>query len=395
MNELYTAIRLAMEKGAFKKLVLSKPTGGYPARITGRLCHLRGETTLSTESPLAGGKVLHKNYPLSSLHEETLTALLAPYRQINLITAVGDGEYKRAESGRETYIGLAALLKKLSAYTALSTADISIDRKKNYLLSGKEPFLSALGISDKTGRIYDKKQAKFRQINRFLEHVEDIYHFLPTDGTLCVLDLCCGKSYLSFAVYYYFTHIKHRETLLLGIDRKEDVIAACSEIAEKAGFSGMRFVAGDIRDTESTLRPHLVMSLHACDIATDIVLDTAARLSAEVILSTPCCQKYFEDKLSAPALSFLLSHPFLRHKLNETVTDALRTLRLASLGYKVTVSELTDPDDTPKNTLLRAVRRKDFDKNGETAKRLSEEYRRTLLFLFGTDRDFITEVTPV
>ncbi len=393
MSALTEVVRLAAATGSLKKLVLSKAAPGYPARVVGRLCRFRGENTLSTEAPLAGGKVMHKNLPLSEMTEEALSTLFLPYSQINLITSHGDAEYKKSKSGTESFIGfsrLQSLLIGSEKNEVLST----LDRQKNYLLSGKEPFLAALGISDKNGRIHDKKQAKFRQINRFLEHIEGIYPALPQTGPLLIYDLCCGKSYLSFAVYHYFTVIKNRETKLLGIDQKADVIAFCNTIAEASGFSGMRFVADDIRTTPRDRRPNLVLSLHACDIATDIVLDTAVSLGADAILSTPCCQKYFEDKIAYPPLSFVTNHPFLRHKLNETLTDALRTMRLASLGYKVTAVELTDPDDTPKNTLLRALRKKNFDAASPATEAMREEYAATLRLLFGERLDLLSEVLP-
>ena len=175
------------------------------------------------------------------------------------------------------------------------------NREKHYFFQDGEyePFLYHLGISDKTGRVYDKKRAKFRQINRFLQIIEDIYPALPQNGTLYVCDLCCGKSYLTFAAYRYLTKAHNRTVDICGMDRKEDVIALCRDTAQALGYDGMHFICGDINDYHPPHAPHLVLSLHACDIATDVVLYHAQRLGAGVILSTPCCQHELAAQLRA------------------------------------------------------------------------------------------------
>lgn len=387
MTELYRCLSLSLLHGKLRKLVLSKPADGSAKKAVGRLCTLRGEPALTVEETLGGGKVAHKNYRLSALTAGDTDDMCARYRQINLCTADGDAEYRRSKNGKETLIGGAALLKKLADTTVAFTENIAIDRKKSYILSGNEPFLKHLGITAENGRIHDKKQAKFRQINRFLEHIADICSALPEEGKLLVYDLCCGKSYLSFAVYHYLTAVKGREVEMLGIDLKSDVIAFCNETAEACGFHGMTFRAGDIRKTPRDRKPDLVISLHACDIATDIVLDTAASLGATVILSTPCCHRYMHDKFHSPALSFIGDYPYLKNKLCDVATDALRLMRLEAKGYRTTALELTDPDDTPKNTLLRAVRRRGFSEDSPEAEALRSRYTEALRFFCGRDAD--------
>ena len=385
MQEFFSCLFLSVSSGALKKIIFSKADSALPEKAVGRLCKIKGETHLAIEETVGNGKVNHKNIPLSAITESFCREFTQNYKQINLLTKVGDAEYRRSKSGKETLLGGAPLLRALSVPKQQFTFDYSFDRKKNYILSGNEPFLTALGISDKNGRIHDKKQAKFRQINRFLEHIADIMQDLPKKDPLLVYDLCCGKSYLAFAVYYYFTEICHREVEMLCIDLKKDVIDFCQSLVDATGFYGMHFIADDIRKTPKDRRPHLVLSLHACDIATDIVLETAADLKASVILSTPCCHHNLETKLKTPALSFVTAHPFLRHKLAESLTDALRLLRLKSKGYKVSAAELTDPDDTPKNTLLRAIYNPRFSENSEEAERLKDEYNRVLSYLVGKD----------
>ena len=380
-------ILLAAERGTIRRLTLSKPQNGAATRVVGRLSLARGQNVLAFEETLGGGKVHHGALRVETL-ATTLPPLLAPYAQINLMTGAGDAELRTSKRGQETLLGGDALLRRLrSGEQPLDTFMGALDREKRYLLTGDEPFLRALGVSDATGRVHDKKQGKYRQINRFLEYVSDIYGDLPKTGRLTVYDLCCGKSYLSFAVYHYLHVLRGREVDMLCMDLKEDVIAYCRGVAGDAGFSGMRFIAGDIRLTPRDVHPDLVISLHACDIATDIVLETAADLGAGVILSTPCCHRYLNRRLSDPALAFVAAYPHLRGKLCEVLTEGLRLARLKSRGYTVTASELTDPDDTPKNTLLIARRRADFSEDSPEAAALNTEYRALVSRLTGADPD--------
>lgn len=370
----------AFRKEALRRLVFSRPTEGEIAKVSGRLCSHRGKRVLALEETLPGDTVAQRNIREDAIEEE-IRSLLSLYRQCNLLTPLGDAEYKRGRDGAVTVLGGDKLLRRLSGETpSFVSAVESLDKKKNYLIDGSEPYLFALGISDKNGRVHDKMQGKFRQISRFLEQIEEIYPKLPKEGTLTVYDLCCGKSYLSFAVYAYLTERKGRTVDMLAMDRKRDVIAYCERCAAALSFTGMRFLVGDIRDLPKG-RVDLVISLHACDVATDIVLDTAAHLRATVILSTPCCHRALASHLQAPALSFVTRFPHLKNKLSEVLTDALRLAKLEAEGYRVSAAELTDPEDTPKNTLLRAVLRS--EQNPEAQKR----YEELLDFLLGDEKD--------
>ncbi len=374
------------ERDTLRRLTFSKPLGDAPERVTTRVSLTRGHAILAFESTLPGGKVKHTAAAREEW-ESTLLSMIRAYGQINLSGGAGDAELRVSKKGKVTLSGAAPMEARLAGEaTPFETFSSSLDRQKNYLLSGKEDFLIHLGVSDKTGRVHDKKQGKYRQINRFLEHVADIYEALPAEGVLHIYDLCCGKSYLSFAVYYYLHHLRGREVDMLCMDLKEDVMRECAAIAAAVGFDGMHFIAGDIRKTPREPKPDLVVSLHACDIATDIVLRTATELGAGVILSTPCCHRTLSRHITAPSLSFVTDYPHLRGKLGDVLTDALRLAYLRSNGYAVTAPELTDPDDTPKNTLLRAVKRKKFDPAGEEAKRLTAEYDALLTMLFGNNK---------
>ena len=380
-KELFVeAVSSALQREIIKKLVFSRPISSEVSKISGRLVAHRGQRMLVLEYSLPGNTVSHKNIAEAAV-EATLAELLDGYMQANLITTLGDVEWKISKNGKEALLGADKLKNKLLGdSTAFEKAIEALDNKKNYILDGTEDFLNALGISDKNGRVHDKKQGKFRQINRFLEVIEDVYRELPKDGELMVYDLCCGKSYLSFAVYYYLTVKKARSVKMLGIDLKRDCINWCASVASSLGYSGMTFVTDDVKNTPMGVVPDMVISLHACDIATDIVINRAIELGTKVILSTPCCHRNLTGRIMAKELDFVCEYPHLKNKLAEALTDAIRAARLEANGYNVAAIELVDPDDTPKNTLLRAVKK--AKKDSELAQK-RERYNAILSFVMG------------
>ncbi len=376
--DFISLIERAAKAEAIKKLVFSKPKGEI-SKISCRLAAHRGRRMLVMEYSLPGNTVSQKNAAEDNISAE-LTPLFDSFGQANLITTLGDAEWKEGKKG-EVILGGDALSRKLTGDApAFQSAIESLDKKKNYILDGNEEFLKKLGISSSDGRVHDKRQGKFRQINRFLEHIEDIYPRLP-DGEIVIYDLCSGKSYLSFAVYYYLTQVKGRTVYMLSVDLKRDVILWCEALAKTLGYSGMHFLAEDIGRLPKDRAPHMVISLHACDIATDIVLSCAVRLGAGVILSTPCCHRYLRDRISSPELSFVTEHPHIANKLAEAMTDALRLAMLRAEGYSVSALELTDPENTPKNTLLRAIKKEKFSDRERLA--AEEEYKNILRFIMG------------
>ena len=383
-REFVKLVLLAFDKEIIKKLVFSRPKTSEIIKVSGRLVAHRGRRILALENSLPGNTVSHKNLSREELEGE-LAILLLEYRQANLITTLGEVEWKISQRGTEALLGADKLARKMAGEEqAFEKAIASLDKEKNHILTGGEDFLIKLGVSDARGRVHDKKQGKFRQINRFLEHIEDIYKHLSKDGDILIYDLCCGKSYLSFAVYYYLTAVKGRHVKLVGIDLKRDVIDWCSSLAKELGYVGMTFIYDDVKNTPKDVTPDMVISLHACDIATDIVLDSAIELGAKVVLSTPCCHRYLNDKVVAKELEFVTRYPQLRNKLCEALTDAIRLKRLEMGGYAVTALELTDPDDTPKNTLLRAIKTDASKGATENARR---EYESILAFLLGSGKD--------
>ncbi len=379
-KRLATLLGAAAGKRFLKKAVFSKYARAEIVRATATLFENGGEVYLQIETLRKDGKALHKN-----IHPEdtdALCAIAAPYAQINLIGDGADAEYRRSKSGSEVILGEKKFAAAIEGYGKRIEIKAH-NRAKAYTFDGSEPFLHALGVADQNGRVFDKKQAKFRQINRFTEHIAEICKYLPADGELNILDLCCGKSYLSFAVYHYLSVTMNRKVNMVGIDLKQDVIEFCSRTAKELGYDGLHFHACNIDEYPYTMPVHLVVSLHACDIATDIVLTKAIELDAKVILSTPCCQKELLQHWDTDAFAFVTKYPMLKKKLCDALTDALRLERLAAYGYEVTALELTDPDDTPKNILLRAIKKNDGNENAKAA------YKALCESLVGTQQLYI------
>lgn len=252
---------------------------------------------------------------------------------------------------------------------------------KNYIFDGTEDFMKILGISDANGRIHDKKQGKFRQINRFSEQVRDVMKYLPSSGEIFIADLCCGKSYLSFALYHYLSVTLKKEVRMVCVDLKKSVIDYCKSCTDSLGFDGMEFICGDVCDFKCDKSPDLVISLNACDVATDIVLDFAISYGAKVILSTPCCQRELAENLDCEALSFITEYPHLKMKFGALATDALRGKRLEAAGYKVDIIEFTDPESTPKNTMIRAVGKNVKDMSQVKIRKAIGEYNKAYTYL--------------
>ena len=379
------------------KAVFSKPHDKTLSRITLTLKKVKGETVLQLETlrtaNVADTEVNGKK-PVQASHENLtlgdaparLTALAESFDQINLMTTAGSCELRRAKSGKETLLGATPIQKALNGGSDKAPVKIAVggnDKAKRRILTGAEAFLTELGVSDQNGRVHDKKQAKYRQINRFLELIRDVESQLPAEGTLNIADLCCGKSYLSFAVYHYFTAVKGRSVRMVGVDMKAEVMDECNTIARNLGMNGLEFVCGDVTLYEfpEGAQVHMVISLHACDIATDIVLNKATEWGAKVILSTPCCHHDLNKRLNSPALSFVAEHSMLRQKLCDAATDALRLKKLEASGYDVTALELIDPEETPKNIMLRGIRR--YSPDSARCQKAAEEYRAAYEFLTG------------
>ena len=251
-------------------------------------------------------------------------------------------------------------------------ATLAHDRAKRRLLTEGQPvpYLVELGVQTADGRVKAPRRAKFKQVNRFVELVDDVVPSLP-DGDLRVVDYGSGRAYLTFALHDLLTRVHGRRVELLGLDLKADVVTECEALARRLEADGLRFELGDIADADLD-GVDLVVSLHACDTATDVALERAVRAGAEVILAVPCCQHELLDQLANDALRPLLRHGTLRERLVAEVTDAARARLLELAGYDVQVVEFVALEHTPKNVLLRARR---TERPARDRARLAEEYR--------------------
>lgn len=251
---------------------------------------------------------------------------------------------------------------KMTIQKRLQTAEVkevnySHNRAKHYILEeGKTvPFLRDLGVMTKTGEIVRTKFDKFRQINRFLEFIEDILPQLPKDREVTILDFGCGKSYLTFAMYYYLHELNGYDIRIIGLHLKTDVIEACNQLAKKYGYKKLKFLEGNITDYTGSDEVDMVVTLHACDTATDFALAKAVGWKAKVILSVPCCQHELNGQMANEVLAPLFSYGLIKERMAALVTDSLRAEYLKREGYDTQILEFIDMEHTPKNILIRAV----------------------------------------
>ncbi|MBS7191822.1 MAG: SAM-dependent methyltransferase [Clostridiales bacterium] len=253
--------------------------------------------------------------------------------------------------------GTITIKKKMNASAKQQKISLSHNRKKKYILEEgiPVPFLIDLGVMTQNGNIVNAHYDKFRQINRFLEYIEDILPSLPTGRELRILDFGCGKSYLTFAIYYYLKVLKGYPVRITGLDLKEDVIRHCNELAVKYGYDKLEFLCGDIAYYDGCSQVDMVVTLHACDTATDYALAKAVGWGAKVILSVPCCQHELNKQMKNDLLSPVLHYGILKERMAALMTDGLRAQILEANGYRTQILEFIDMAHTPKNLLIRAV----------------------------------------
>lgn len=253
--------------------------------------------------------------------------------------------------------GTITIKKKMNTSAKQPKISLSHNRKKKYILEEgiPVPFLIDLCVMTQNGSIVNAHYDKFRQINRFLEYIEDILPSLPTGRELRILDFGCGKSYLTFAIYYYLKVLKGYPVRITGLDLKEDVIRHCNELAVKYGYDKLEFLCGDIAYYDGCSQVDMVVTLHACDTATDYALAKAVGWGAKVILSVPCCQHELNKQMKNDLLSPVLHYGILKERMAALMTDGLRAQILEANGYRTQILEFIDMAHTPKNLLIRAV----------------------------------------
>ena len=249
---------------------------------------------------------------------------------------------------------------KSKKVACIETQNLEHNRKKRYIIEEGTavPFMIDLGVMTESGKIIRTRYDKYRQINRFLEFIEDILPELPTDRTVHIIDFGCGKSYLTFAMYYYLKVLKHYDIRITGLDLKQKVIEDCQALADRYGYDGLQFLCGDIADYNGTDEVDMVVTLHACDTATDYALYKAVKWHASVILSVPCCQHELNRKMQCETLSGAFQYGLIKERTAALMTDAMRGQLLEMKGYKTQLPEFIDMEHTPKNILIRGVKSK-------------------------------------
>lgn len=314
-------------------------------------------------------KALHKNYSQEEA-EIVLKELQEKFKEAHFYTV--DGDYLALKDKKSGW-------RLIQSKSTKAPRNLMHNRKKNYLLDAESSaeFWKALGIASSDGKIKPDKQAKFRQVNRFIEIVADVIPNLSAER-LCIVDFGCGKAYLTFALYYYLVEKLNRPVEMIGVDLKQDVVDHLEKIRKTLGYDSLKFYTGDIKTFPL---PHhkidLVVSLHACDTATDHVLNRAIKAGAEAILAVPCCQHAFYAKIKQPILNPLLKHGILKERFAALATDAARAAMLEISGYKTQVIEFIDTEHTPKNILIKAVKTEQLP-----SKELTKDYEAFLAFLF-------------
>lgn len=298
-----------------------------------------------------GKQVFHQNFGKEELAEQLLVWLKEGFKQLQILNIKENITMLSGKKGNIT-------VKRTKRNEEGEAPDLSHNRKKKYILEEGQsvPFLVDLGVMTAEGKVIHTKYDKFRQINRFLEFIEDIYTKLAKDREVTILDFGCGKSYLTFAMYYYLKVIRQLNIRIIGLDLKEDVIENCSKLSEKYGYDKLTFLTGDIASYEGIDKVDMVVTLHACDTATDHALYKAVKWGADVILSVPCCQHELNGQIRNEILEPILKYGLIKERTAALITDALRAGLLEEAGYHTQILEFIDMEHTPKNILIRAVK---------------------------------------
>lgn len=351
IDTLHELLQQKIEQGEFVSATISqlrrKEPDGY-TKVTLKPVQLRNQLHVQFEYHYSN-KVTHENIEASEAAVRMMELLADTFRQALVRTTSEELQILLSKKNKVTL---------LAKSTAAKKADLSHNRKKQYVLEEGEPvpFLVELGIMSPEGKVLAKKYDKFRQINRFLEMIEDVLPHLPQDRTVTIVDFGCGKSYLTFALYHYLAIKQGLSLQVVGLDLKADVIRHCQQLAERLHYDRLRFLIGDIAQYDELQQVDMVVTLHACDTATDAALEKAIRWDASVILSVPCCQHELFRQVSNPVLEPLLSHGILKERFSALITDAARAKLLDMLGYRTQLLEFIDMEHTPKNILIRAVK---------------------------------------
>lgn len=317
-----------------------------PVKIKGKLCF--------QETMYIGIQVFHTNRNRDECVDRLLELLQTQFRQAAITCSGEDVTILVSKKGKMTV----KRKKKAPADASAAKPELEHNRTKQYILQdGKVvDFLVGLGVQSPDGKVAKAYYDKFRQINRYLEFIEDICDKLPNGRTIRIIDFGCGKSYLTFAMYYYLHVLQGRDIRVTGLDLKEDVIRRCNELAKKLHYSKLDFLVGDIKQYQCEETVDMVVSLHACDTATDYALAQAVKWGAGVIMAAPCCQHELNRQIQNSMFAPVLRYGIVKERMAALLTDALRANLLEQRGYDTQILEFIDMEHTPKNLLLRAVK---------------------------------------
>ena len=357
MEELRKLLEKYMDQN-LERLILSAPRKGREEqKVRIRPVLLKGQLKFQAEI-FRGTQAFHENMSREEAAARICGWMEDTFCQMQMSGAGGDVTALVSKKGRVTVKEKRRPGSGGPEASCVNKANLEHNRKKAYLLEEGTPvpFLADLGVMTAEGRVVRARYDKFRQINRFLEFIEDILPRLDRERENVIIDFGCGKSYLTFAMYYYLKELKGYSIRVIGLDLKKDVIARCNLLAERYGFDRLRFYHGDIASYEGVDQVDMVVTLHACDTATDYALSKAVKWGARVILSVPCCQHELNGQMENELLAPLFSYGIIKERTAALFTDAIRAELLESQGYRTQLLEFIDMEHTPKNILIRAVK---------------------------------------
>ena len=376
--ELQKLLQDEIREGLYR-ITISGPRGDSEvSKVRIRPVEIKGKLLFQCQETV-GTKEFHKNMTKDDVITRISDWMNGTFKQMQLESDPCTASVLVSKKGTMT------IKKKPHMKGTGKPVNLAHNRKKRYILEEgiPVPFLQDLGVMTKEGKIVRTRYDKFRQINRYLEFIEDVINELPTDRTIRIIDFGCGKSYLTFAMYYYLKVLKHYDIRITGLDLKKKVIEDCQSLAERYGYDGLQFLCGDIADYNGTDEVDMVVTLHACDTATDYALYKAVKWHASVILSVPCCQHELNQRIQCETLSGAFQYGLIRERTAALMTDAMRGQLLEIKGYKTQLLEFIDMEHTPKNILIRAVKSKGL--LPKAARKQQEDRYRACRDFFGAE----------
>ena len=366
--ELQKLLQDEIREGLYR-ITISGPRGDSEvSKVRIRPVEIKGKLLFQCQETV-GTKEFHKNMTKDDVITRISDWMNGTFKQMQLESDTCTASVLVSKKGTMT------IKKKPHMKGTGKPVNLAHNRKKRYILEEgiPVPFLVELGVQTKDGAIVHAKYDKFRQINRFLEFIEDVLPKLDKEKETRIIDFGCGKSYLTFAMYYYLKVLKGYPVRITGLDLKTDVIEHCSRLAKKFGYDSLEFLHGDIASYEGTDEVDMVVTLHACDTATDYALEKAVRWNAKVILSVPCCQHEVNKQMESELFAPVFHYGIIKERMAALYTDALRAEVLEAMGYRVQILEFIDMEHTPKNLLIRAVKQGKKKENREAIEAILRE----------------------